>query len=51
MIIKHFDHKNKPAFIVDPYPGEAEEDLCAKLGGKLILKELEDISFEDLDIE
>lgn len=48
MLLEHFDHKNKPSFIVDPYAGDAVKELQKNLGAKLIKTELENVSIEEL---
>jgi len=48
MLLSHFDFKNKPTFIIDPFAGDEIKNLNFKLGGSLIEKEIEDIEIEDL---
>jgi len=48
MILEHFDFKNKPSFIIDPFPGNEIKSLRDKLGANLIEKQLEDVNIEDL---
>lgn len=42
--LKHFDHQNKPSFIVDPCAGDPVKDLQKSLGAKLITTPLEGLS-------
>lgn len=44
MIVDHFDFKNKPSFIIDPYPSKAVDDLRNELGAKLIKSQLENVT-------
>jgi hypothetical protein len=46
IILKHFDFKNKPSVIIDPYPGSTVKELQIKLGAKLIQLQLETVSIE-----
>lgn len=48
MILTHFDFKNKPSFIIDPFAGDHIKALRDQLGGNLIEKHLERINIEDL---
>ena len=48
MILKHFDFKNKPSFIIDPFPGHDIKSLKDKLGASLIEEHLEDVKIESL---
>jgi hypothetical protein len=48
MILNNFDYRNRPAFIIDPKPGEAVISLQKKLNAKLINKQLEVIKMKDL---
>ena len=48
MLLAHFDHENKPSFIVDPYAGDAVKELQKDLGATLIKTELENVKIEQL---
>lgn len=47
IILENFDYKNKPTFIIDPYPEKAVKSFRESLNAKLIEKHLEDISVKD----
>ena len=49
MIIENFDYKNKPSFIIDPYPGDAVKDLQKQIGAKLLEVQLENIKPQEFD--
>jgi len=48
MLLAHFDHENKPSFIIDPYAGDAVKQLQKDLGATLIKTELENVKIEEL---
>ena len=50
MLYEYFGYKNKPCFIVDPYPGDKVIELKDTLGATLVTKQLEDIGLKDLNI-
>jgi len=50
MLVEHFNHFNKPTFIIDPFAGEHVEKLRGTLNAKLIKKNLEDIELQDIEI-
>ena len=47
MIRENFDFKNKPSFIIDPYPGKAIKELQNQIGAKLIINQLENININE----
>ncbi len=49
MILENFDYKNKPSFIIDPYPGNAVKDLQRQIGAKLLEVHLEDVSPKEFE--
>ncbi len=49
MILENFDFKNKPSFIIDPYPGEDVKKLREQVGAKLIEEHLENIDFKEFE--
>lgn len=49
ILLDSYDYKNKKSFIIDPFAGEKVFDLANKLGAKLIKKELEHITMDDLE--
>lgn len=48
MILTHFDFKNKPAFIIDPFAGDSIKKIREQIGGVLVEKHLEEVSMDDL---
>lgn len=48
MILEHFDYKNKPSYIIDPYPGDKINELKDKLNSRLVTKDLETIEIGDI---
>jgi hypothetical protein len=48
MIIENFDFKNKPVFIIDPFPSEALENFKTIVNATLIKKDLENITPSDI---
>ena len=48
MLLEHFDFKTKPAYIIDPFAGKETIKLAMKLGGRLVRKQLNDLTFEDV---
>ena len=50
MLCEYFDYKNKPSFIIDPYPGDKVTELKNILGATLVSKQLEDVGLKDLNI-
>lgn len=48
MILENFDYKNKPSFIIDPFPGEDVKKLREQIGAKLIQEHLENIDLKEL---
>jgi|LSQX01.2.fsa_nt_gb hypothetical protein len=49
MILENFDYKNKPSFIIDPYPGDAVKDLQKQIGARLLEVHLENINPKELE--
>jgi hypothetical protein len=49
MILENFDYKNKPSFIIDPYPGDAIKGLKNTISATLIEKQLENINPKELE--
>lgn len=49
MMLENFDYKNKPSFVIDPYPGVAVKDLQTQLGARLVKSHLEDVNVKDFD--
>lgn len=49
ILLEGYDFKNQKSFIIDPFAGEKVQDLSNKLGAKLIGKELEHITMDDLE--
>lgn len=47
MLVDHFDHQNKPSFIVDPDAEAPVKELQNKLGATLIETPLEDLGIEE----
>ena len=48
MILERFNSQEKTSYIIDPCPGDAIKALSSCLGAKLIEKQLEDVTAEDL---
>lgn len=48
ILLSNFDFKNKPSFIIDPFPSPALIDLQSKLGAKLIVEQLDTINIKQL---
>lgn len=49
MIFENFDFKNKPSFVIDPYPGNAIQQLAQQIGARLIIEQLENIDVNELN--
>lgn len=49
MIVENFDFKNKPSFIIDPYPGDALKELQNQIGARLINNQLESINPKEFE--
>lgn len=49
IILEHFDFKKKNVYIIDPFAGKSLKELKKKLNGKLIEKQMEYITKEDLN--
>lgn len=49
MLISHFDHKNKPVVIIDPYPSQSLKDLGGNLNAKFVTTNLNDLRIEELN--
>lgn len=47
MLVEHFDHQNKPSFIVDPCAGCSVKELQNSLGAILIKTPLEHLTMEE----
>ncbi|MCK9413767.1 MAG: SIR2 family protein [Prolixibacteraceae bacterium] len=47
IIMKNFDYRNKPSYIIDPFPGTNLKKLQAQLNAKFIIKNLADIQMVD----
>lgn len=47
MLVEHFDHQNKPSFIVDPCAGDSVKELQKNLGATLITTPLEHLTIEE----
>lgn len=48
ILLSYYNFKEKPSFVIDLYPGTAVKNLCQSIGAKLIIKDLEDITENDL---
>lgn len=50
IIREHFDHKNKPSYIIDPYAGDAVRKLAREIGATILPPEktVETVTAEDL---
>ena len=48
MILENFDFKSKPVIIIDPYPVSHIKTLQQQLDAKLVIKQLEEISMDDI---
>jgi integrase len=48
MIVDNFDFKNRPVFIVDPFPSEHVKSFAAKIGAKIIEKTPDHPLLEDI---
>lgn len=48
MLEQSFDFKNKPVYIIDPFPSSALTQLKDRLNAKLITKHLDDIEITDI---
>jgi hypothetical protein len=48
MIFQNFDHKNKPVIIIDPFSSVPLKALERKLNARLVNKQLDDISMDDI---
>lgn len=49
MILDHFDYKNKPVVIVDPYPSQLLKDLGEKLNAIMVTTDLNDLRIEEIN--
>jgi hypothetical protein len=47
MLFENFNYKDKPSYIIDPYPGAMVKDLRDRLGATLIQKKLDEIVIDD----
>jgi hypothetical protein len=43
-LLKNFDYRKKPSFIIDPYPGDTVKDLQKQIDAKLLEVQLENIN-------
>lgn len=48
MILDHFDYKNKPVVIVDPYPSQLLKDLRETLNAKMVTTDLNGLDISEL---
>lgn len=48
MILENFDFKSKEVIIIDPYPALHIKTLQQQLDAKLVIKQLEDVSIDDI---
>lgn len=48
MILENFDFKSRPVIIIDPYPALHIKALQQQMDAKLVVKQLEDISIDDI---
>lgn len=49
IIAEHFDFKNKPAYIIDPYAKESVHSFAKHINATIIKKHLENINASDLE--
>lgn len=48
MIIENFDYRNKPVIIIDPFPAAQIKELEQKVNAKIVIKQLDEVSIDDL---
>lgn len=50
MLLKYFDYKNRPSYIIDPFAQDELKKLAYKMGSHILEKSLEDIQCEDIEV-
>jgi len=50
MLLENFDFKNKPSYIIDPFPEKPLIELASKLNSTIIKKELNIVALDDIGI-
>jgi hypothetical protein len=49
ILMRYFDYKSKPVFIVDPFPGKTVMELKEKMNAKLIKRILQNVDTRDFE--